>query len=238
MGEQLLPLVVEFIILLVFCSTGIFLLTIPLMRDVYQFWRVRGTKRYQVAKFARILEQMLDNAPTLDDYHSTLAQFTDATQAGLYPVAWRSENFIKFLEQMDFELADGNIVISRPEFGVFLLPLTLEDVGFNLKSKPLWVPKFCLPGCTLVLGGEVPFNACLITQLKGYATQKFTPREIEIISIALFLRDGTKQEILTRISEGSINIRFPNQCQGCRNLQFIRKPGPGDLPDRPEIEIN
>ena len=237
-GHSLLMLVIVYIGQVVLISTGSFLLTVPTMRDLYQFWRVRGTKRYQVAKYSRQLQQMLDIAPLPDNIELLLNAVIKQDRSIPYPVSWRSESFIQFLKQLDFEMIAGHVVIFRPEFGLFLLPLVLDDTGFNMQSKPLWVPKFCTLACTLISSGEVPFNACLITQLKGYASQKFTPREIEIVSIALFLRDGEKQEILTKITEGTINIRYPEHCRGCANLEFIRKEGTGDLPDRPEIEIN
>ncbi len=233
-----LELTLRFLVILTMASTGAFLVTVPLSQDFYLFLRLRKTKAFQVARFARKLEQLLQASDSIKD-KQVFVKKIPSEQLEAMPPSWRSEPFIQFLQQLDFEIRQGHIVISRPDFGFFLLSMAQQEGGFNLMSKPLWVPNFCAnKGCQIVLNGEIPFNACLVTKVKGYASQKFSPREIEILSIALFLRDGEQRELLNKIAEGTINVRFPEQCRSCPNLDFIREEGSGALPDRPEIEIN
>ncbi len=233
-----LNLTLGFLSLVTIVSTGVFLLTVPLTHELLLFLKIRRTKLFQVMRFARKLERLLEMTLPIKYQQIFLEKNLSETSDAML-TSWRSEPFIQFILQLDLEIRNGNITIFRPDFGLFLLPLVQQEGGFNLTSKPLWVPNFCAnKACKLVIQGDIPFNACLVTQAKGYATQKFTPREIEIMSIALFLRDGDKRELLHKIAGGIINVRFPEHCRGCANLDFIREEGSGALPDRPEIEIN
>ncbi len=230
-----LYLTLSFLSLVTISSTGVFVLTVPSTQEVIQFLRIRRTKLFQVIRYARKLDRLLETTPPIKNPQL----FVDKALSEEPQGSWRSEPFIQFILQLDFEIRHGNIIIFRKDVGIFHLPLVQQENGFNLTSKPLWVPNFCgIKACKIVLQGEIPFNACLVTKQKGYASQKFTPREIEIMSIALFLRDGDKKDLLNKIAEGTINVRFPEQCRDCANLDFIREKGSDALPDRPEIEIN
>ncbi|GAB4308435.1 MAG: hypothetical protein Kow0069_06710 [Promethearchaeota archaeon] len=164
----------------------------------------------------------------------------DERGAGGVPPTWKALPFVRFVQNLGFKFQGDLLPVARDDLGAFYLHLRLTGDGFDLVEKPLWLPAFCAhPLCPRDDGRnfDVPFNACLVTKVAGYASgHKFTPREVEILSVALFLRDATCSEVTRKITEGTIHVRHPGTCRGCPNTKFIREEGPADVAERPPIE--
>lgn len=227
---------------------------------LWRQWKLRRTKRYQVQKYQARLRALLDEGvetgvgletpvalPGKKAKSRAVARARDyAADLGRdprgqdLPPRWKANSFIQYLQQLEFTFSHGTLYVANPRVGRFFLLLTEGPLGFDLVEKPLWVPLFCEPQvCPLVERRDfaIPFNACLVTRLPGYQTAtKFSTREIEILTIALFLREGDLGEILQKITEGTIAVRHPGVCLKCHKTRFIREQGVTEVDPRPDME--